>query len=344
LRGYCSGIDPFVFILRRVTSSTAFKSVLAIALLGYLVYLVDFREIVETARSANLLLISAAMFLLPLNVYIEGTLWHRITGLVVSEPRRLSSFGSLMSGYALGLLTPARIGELAGRSFYLDHQDKWSLGALVMFQRLIDMVVGVAVGLVALVAFMVLVQPQATTFWMLVIAAGVVALPALGFVLIQPAPAFRVISRFVRKQRILEPLAFLQRIRPRHISPFLALAVLRYLTFVGQFVILLYAFGADGAVVAAWLGAAMTFYGKYMIPSVTIMDIGVREGSAVFFMGVVGFMQASAFNASLFLFVINLVIPAALGIPFVMRLRMARRSEEASTQPSRRVEETAGVS
>jgi uncharacterized membrane protein YbhN (UPF0104 family) len=315
-------------LLKRLATSNIVKSILAIVLLAYLVYLVDFREIQATARTADFRFMLAAILLLPLNVFIEGGLWHRISALVVREPSKRASYGSLMCGYALGFFTPGRLGELAGRSFYLDHRDKWGLSALVMFQRMIDMLVGVVIGLIALAIFMFYASPNPAVLWWLILATGVVTVPALGFVLFRPTPAFRILTRIIRKRSILAPIAFLRRVEMKHVWPLLVLATLRYFTFVGQFTLLVFAFGGSGAILAACLGAGMTFYGKYLIPSVTIMDIGVREGSAVFFMGAAGIAQAAAFNASLFLFVINLVVPAAIGIPFVMRMRVAKSKRQ----------------
>jgi uncharacterized membrane protein YbhN (UPF0104 family) len=66
----------------------------------------------------------------------------------------------------------------------------------------------------------------------------------------------------------------------------------------------------------------LTYFVKFMVPSVTIMDLGVREGAAVFFLSVFGASPAVAFNAALLLFVINIVFPTALGIPFVWNLNL----------------------
>lgn len=316
-------------VLRRAATSNIVKTILAVALLAYLIYLVDLRDILETARTADPRFVLAALLLLPLNVLIEGGLWHRITRLVVDRPSKRASFGSLMSGYALGFFTPGRIGELAGRSFYLPHSDKWSLSALVMFQRMIDMLVGVTIGLIGLSLFIYLARPEPGILWFAFLGGGIVSVPGILFVLVYPRPALRFLSRIIRKKSVLAPIAFLNRVNPRNVSPLLLFATARYLTFVGQFVLLIYAFGGSGAVPYALMGASMTFYGKYLIPSVTIMDIGVREGSAVFFMGAAGFLHATAFNASLFVFFVNLAIPAALGIPFVMRLRISRKKERA---------------
>ncbi|MEX1054624.1 MAG: hypothetical protein WED81_01245, partial [Rhodothermales bacterium] len=73
----------------------------------------------------------------------------------------------------------------------------------------------------------------------------------------------------------------------------------------------------------ALLGIALVFFVKLLLPPVTLMDVGIREGAAVFFLGSLGFPEAAALNASLLLFTINLLIPAAAGLPLVMRLRLS---------------------
>lgn len=317
--------------MTRSRLSLAVKWLLAAGVLGYLVYLVDFDVIMSTAAEAQLYWIAAAVSLLPLNLFIEGTLWRRITGLVMTPDSRRTNFAALLTGYAIGFLTPGRIGELAGRSFYHQYANKWELSALVMFQRLIDMLVGVGIGLVAVTVFAATGGSGQWEIWTLIVLAGAVSVPLLAYVLIKPESSHRILSRWIRRPGVLEPVRFLKRVQPQHVGPYLGLATLRYAVFITQFVFLIFAFDTTAKFGATYGGSAMTFYGKYLIPSVTIMDLGVREGSAVFFMGAAGFSQAAAFNASLFMFVINLVLPSAAGIPFVMRLRLHREEVEAPT-------------
>lgn len=316
--------------MKRTRITLIGKSLLAVGILAYLVHVVDFRQIVATAADAEVGWIALAAMLLPLNLFIEGTLWRRITSLVMKPDRRRTVFGALLSGYALGFFTPGRLGELAGRSFYHDHANKWELSALVMFQRMIDMLVGVAIGLAALLMFMLVRSPVPTAWWLLIALAGIATVPALGFVLLRPEPAHRVLAQWIHRPSVIEPLSFLRRVQPQHVGPYLGLSTLRYGVFVTQFVLLIFAFDEAANILSTYTGAAMTFYGKYLIPSVTVMDLGVREGSAVFFMGAAGFSKAAAFNASLFMFVINLVLPSAGGIPFVMRLKLSRKTQALS--------------
>ncbi len=317
--------------MNRSRTSLILKSLLAVGILGYLVYVVDVDRIAATAAGARVGWIAAAVVLLPLNLFIEGTLWRRITGLVMDPDSRRTNFAALLSGYALGFFTPGRLGELAGRSFYHEHTNKWELSALVMFQRLIDMLVGVTIGLAAVVLFVMMEMGRPGLGWSSIVAIGVVTVPLLAFVLLRPGPSHDLLSRWIRRPGILDTLGFLRRVRPEHVGPYLGLATLRYGVFMTQFVFLIFAFDVSATVASTYTGSAMTFYGKYLIPSVTIMDLGVRESSAVFFMGAAGFSRAAAFNASLFMFVINLVLPSAAGVPFLMRLRFTRKEAEATT-------------
>ena len=87
-------------------------------------------------------------------------------------------------------------------------------------------------------------------------------------------------------------------------------------------VFLLKAFAPGAGVVVAFWGVILTFYAKALIPPLTLMDLGIREGAAVFFLGMLGLPQAAALNAALLLMTINLLLPASFGIPFVFRLKL----------------------
>jgi uncharacterized membrane protein YbhN (UPF0104 family) len=57
------------------------------------------------------------------------------------------------------------------------------------------------------------------------------------------------------------------------------------------------------------------------------MDIGVREGAAVALFSKFGIASAPVFSAAFMVFVINVLIPAVVGIPFVFRIRLRKEGE-----------------
>ena len=70
-------------------------------------------------------------------------------------------------------------------------------------------------------------------------------------------------------------------------------------------------------------GIAATMFSKIIIP-ISFGDLGIREGAAIFFLGRVNVLKIHAFNASLLLFVINILIPSVVGIFLIHRFSIFR--------------------
>ena len=73
---------------------------------------------------------------------------------------------------------------------------------------------------------------------------------------------------------------------------------------------------------------------------ISISGLGIREGLAVFFFQFYGVPPAYALATSLFLFVINAIIPALIGIPYIYRSRENFREIRSSLQTSREILKT----
>lgn len=328
--------------MKRPDKFTVLKAVLAVGAIGYLVYVIDLQSLIATARSADVRWIVAAVALLPASLALEGLVWFFFARQEVPHLRLRTAYGALFTGYTLGLITPARLGELAGRAFYLRHPDKWMISAIVFVERLLAMVIGVGLGLAALFYFIASVNPTPEHLWWGVAAYGSGATLLLMTLFVFPQYSFRVLDRLVPSEAVVGKLRFLQRLTRRRVSFYGVFALLRYGVYASQFVLLLRAFAPELDVTAAYLGVALTFYAKFLIPSITMMDLGVREGAAVYFLGALGFSQAAAFNASLLIFGSNILLPALVGLPLLFRLRFrtGRSVDDLSTMPEQPVEST----
>ena len=67
-----------------------------------------------------------------------------------------------------------------------------------------------------------------------------------------------------------------------------------------------------------WAGSLVLF-AKTIIPPVAIADLGVREGASVFFLVKMGESSSVGFNASIFLFIINVLFPAIVGMFLLLK-------------------------
>ena len=313
--------------------STILKGALALGALGYLIYLVEPDRILETARQAQPWWIVLAALLLPMNLSVEIIIWRRLARSVVPDLSLKQAAASLLCGYPLGAFTPARLGELAGRAFYIDYPDKWELGTVVFAQRMLDMIIAINAGLLALLYFIRRLQPEPALFWwaLAVFGAGMaLTLTTLGLF---PSLAYRAVCRITSRAKIHRRAAFLQRYPPLFMANMMGLTLLRYLIYCTQYVLLLHAFIPSLDYFDAYLGGALVFYAKFLIPSLTFMDIGIREGAAIFFFGRLGIAEAAAFNSSFLLFCLNLLLPALIGIPFVLRLRLTNNKSPGAGPP-----------
>lgn len=314
--------------------SLLLKSSLTAGALGALVFAVDPSALIGSLQKAQWTWVAVAAVVLPVNLALEGWVWRQLLGALSLRVSLRRLAGAVLSGLALGFWTPARVGEFAGRSLSLRGGDRWAVSLTVFAQRMVDMAVGVTVGLFALTGSLWWgVLPYARAWWIAaLIGVGTGAL-LLAFA-VQPGLVHRVATRlFENWPRITERTALFRRLSGRERTAVLGGSLARYFVFTGQFVCLGLAFAPSASVPLLGLAAALTFYAKYLIPSLTVLDLGIREGGAAFFFQHLGLGAAAGLNAALVLFAMNVLLPALMGLPFVLRLDLPGTSDpvEAAT-------------
>lgn len=305
------------------------KAVLAAALLAFLVRQVDAGQMRAALRAADVGWMASAALLVPFNVALEAAAWRALVAPVLPALRYRTALGAVLCGFALGFATPLRAGELAGRAFFVRHRDKWMLGASVLAQRLLDMLVALSVGLAALVWFLT-ATPTASPAWWGVGAAGFGTLITLALLFAHPAAVAR---RVAGRPRLARALRFLPALQGARLRRPLLLCAARYAVYLTQLALLVRAFAPEAGALPLLAGGALTFYAKFLVPSLTLLDLGIREGAAVFFFSRLGVEAAAALNASLVLFGLNLLVPALAGAPFVLGLRPRRRPRARRPAP-----------
>ncbi|MEM1269295.1 MAG: lysylphosphatidylglycerol synthase transmembrane domain-containing protein [Bacteroidota bacterium] len=324
--------------MNRPASKKAFlliKVVLAGAALAFLIGMVDGQAVLAALWSASPLWIGLALVLLPVNLLLEAWKWHTLLDRTLPEtPRFRETFGSMMSGYALGLFTPARVGDYAGRAFYLRHHDRLEIAALTFADRMIALAAYLTAGWLCLLYFLLFHLRLPGAVWQMVAVLGLLGIGAALYIVVHPRMAYVVLMRIIPGERLRRRLTFLSRLRPHDTDLLLAQSAVRYIVFSAQFVCLVYAFGGDLGLVDAFAGVGLVFFAQTVLPSVTLADLGIREGAAVYFLGAFGVAHAAAFDAAFMLFTINLLLPALVGTPFLLKLRIARDQASTATQPS----------
>nr|WP_262907998.1 flippase-like domain-containing protein [Hymenobacter sp. 15J16-1T3B] len=268
----------------------------------------------------------AALLLVPLNWALEAWKWWRLARHLepVSYGR---SFRAVLTGLTLGFVTPNRVGDYAGRLLELKNRRPEALGA-VFLGRYCQLVITLLAGSLGVLYFVMRYLGGQYPL----VAAGLTLTAAVGNALVLlPLYRSRLLLTAVLQWR---PLRRFQRYTanlphyPAHVlHQVLLLSGLRYAVFTAQFGLLLWAYGATAPVGAALAAIAGTFLLKSLVPSLNALtDVGARELSATHLFGLLGLPVLPVLSASLSLWVLNIALPSAAGLLFVLRLKVLRRT------------------
>ena len=305
--------------------SHSIKIILALAALTYLVVLVDLDAIWEATRNARVEWVVLGVMLLPVNLAMAGMGWYVLIRTVIPTVTWSDIFGSLCCGYALGLFTPARIGQLAGRAYYFTYPDKWELSGLVFIQLFFSLIAAINFGTTAWFFAGGSLVSLSDLLTNIVSYGGITLACLITLIGILPQKTHGVLFRLIPISRVRSRIDFLNRLSTRRALILLLIAGGHYLVYTTQFLAFFRAFAGKIPLLTSYLGVFLVYFIKHLIPSITWTDLGIREGAAVFIFGAMDLPRAAAFNAALMIYMTNLLVPALIGIPFIFRLKLNRK-------------------
>ncbi len=301
--------------------------------------------ITSVLHRADPLFLWAAVLLLPLNILLQYHKWRLLvqSSFPLATPSEVSA--SLMLGFTFGIVTPARLGEFGGRAAGMRMRaerdgsrftgtdprygalvaEKLTVVTLTAVDKLSTMVITIVAGCVGLLMFCWLhpfMDPLLLALLLLLAGAGSLYMLRARWnqASTDASDAFEgsaIPSRKTRS-RLHEIRTALRGLDASRIRRLLAFSLLFYLIFLLQFYLLLAAFGRVD-MLSTIAGISTIMLVKTVIPPVTIGELGIREGASVYILGHAGMLAAAAFNASLLLFVINILLPSLAGLAVLLR-------------------------
>lgn len=260
-----------------------------------------------------------ALALLPINLSIQAWIWQVLLQGIYPDESFADSLGAILCGASLGFFTPARIGDFAGRALYLPHHNKSELLAMAGLQQLLAFICYIGIGTLGLLYFLPFRLGFENWAWAGMALIGVLIIFGIGYLLYHPKKVYHFI-KIRLPERFQSTFRFLNYLTKAQLLKLWALTALRYAVFCLQFIILLYAFPFTLTIGESLLATILMYYAKTFIPAFTFAELGIREATAVFFIGWMGGSETVGFYAATLIFIINLMIPALLGIPFVFKI------------------------
>jgi len=275
-------------------------------------------------QHAGLLLLS--VLLIAANWGLEAAKWYYMLQPLHRELKFGTAFKAVITGIATGMFTPNRIGEYVGRMYMLPANMRTAAVTYTFINRIHQMLITLCAGALAVEymwachpALFGQFVPPGSVLWLrlalwagCILGAGMALRPQWFSWLLQLLPAYAWVQR--ARQAIEE-------LHGRRLGLAVGLSALRYGVFATQYVLLMYVFGYGQGVAAALAMTALIFLVKSLIPFLAVAELGVRESLAIIVMGALSVTAATAFCSTFVLYLFNVILPALLGLVYVLRLK-----------------------
>ncbi|MBK0402582.1 flippase-like domain-containing protein [Adhaeribacter sp. BT258] len=289
----------------------------------------DWFALLQEHDNARLrLLVFMAAMLIPVNWGLEAWKWWYLAR-KIETVSFLRAFRSVMVGLTLGFITPNRVGDYAGRILELRSRRRIHAIGAIFLGRFAQLVVTVLAGSVG--GFYLFWHFYWPEFPWAKVSVGLFLLAGNAFCLLfffRSTLILAMLATFPPARRFLPYLRVLARYNFAELGYTLLLAASRYAVFGLQFGLLLNAFGVQLSILKYVSGISSTFLLKSIVPSFSALtDIGMREVSAMHFFSLFGEPELNVLSASLSLWFLNIVVPSAIGLIFVARLKFKKGTE-----------------
>ena len=298
------------------------KIVIALSVLYFVIKKVNFLDIynalVNPLRPGFIIL--ALLLFIP-NLLLQWQRWHYLLKLIKPTIYYKNSFVSLMGGMVVGFITPGRLGEV-GRPLFLWDIDRLQAAGMVFLDKFYSFVT-ILVGGIWGLTFIIYYQFNYRTLILYPLLTISLIITGLGLIIsLYPSGIRKILYNisliFPYRDNFKRFMTCMDNFKNKEARLFLFLSFLMYGIYILQFCFLALAFQRMHFSTAA-SSAIATIFTKTLLP-VSFADLGIREGAAVYFFVKFGIQKVTAFNSSILLFTINVLLPTCIGFLFLPRL------------------------
>ncbi len=298
------------------------KIIVAVGLLFFIATTVKISEIVDAFENANYLLISVAFVLLVPNMFLQYWKWNLTCNTILNYKEKKIILISLFQGFAAGAFTPFRLGEYFGRAFLFKEKTLLKVTLATLIDKFFPLSIVAFGGALASILFIHFYYEVTIYITIALFVVVFTLFYLLILLLIDPEFWNNFLFNKIRKSRyykIFSKMNFIKDLDRNYTLKMFSISTLFYLCFTTQFVILVSAFSDQFNFMNFYWAAILVMFTKTFFPAVSLSEIGIREGASVFFLGQMGVDAASAFDAAIFLFFINILIPSLIGLALLFK-------------------------
>jgi uncharacterized protein (TIRG00374 family) len=318
--------DNSLFLLikkNRARIITGLKILISAGLLAYLVIAIDYKSIFNAIKEANILLILIVLGLGVINILLQYLKWKLTCSKILNENSGKKILSSLFYGFSGGIITPLRVGEFFGRAISFKDKPFSIVTIATLIDKFFPLMIVTSLGAVSSLLFIyyyfeVSFYITAALFITLFSSFYLFAILALNE-RFWDSMFFSRLKKIKSFNNFITQVKSLKSLDKNFFTRMTGLSFLFYACYLVQFAILVLSFSHNfNFLEYIWAGMMMVF-AKTVIPPISLGELGIREGASVFFLSQFGETASTAFNASIFLFLINLLLPSVVGFFLMLK-------------------------
>lgn len=299
------------------------RIIVPVAIFYFLFKTVKIDELKASLLSADKFYLFVAILLGVISMLLQFIKWVQIVDGLLEKYPNSKIFKSLFAGYAYGLITPVRAGEIPGRSFSLDKNDITSVSMAVALDKAYNFASVLSLGSILFAIFLSFVTDYSLLITLIIPVTIISTLAGLFLLLKSNRLGDYPLLSKIKKIEYLNKvkLAFNKSRRMEnsfHFKQYLFSAGI-FIFYTLQFLFYLYALEPEGNILLIYTGIGSIYYVKIFAGFLSIADLGIRESSAVYLLGMLGVSGAAALSASLLIFTTNILLPSMIGAIIILR-------------------------
>ena len=297
------------------------------------------QSIVFFHKKYFLLFLLSAFLLMFLNWGIEALKWQFLIR-KVEKISFLKSYKAILSGVTISIYTPNRVGEFAGRIFVLEKANRIEASLITIIGSFSQLFITILIGSFSFVYTYfnssIINLSEYNTYLNPIFFALLILITGLFYFNISIFE--KIINQFQFLKRLSKYKKAFSYYSSIELSFILFLSFIRYFVFALQFYLMLHAFDVINNFIDGILIISMIYFVMAVIPTFALTEIGIRCSVALFF---VGLYYSNNLNGNLatdsgtimattFLWIINLALPALIGVFCIYQLKFFRKKESSN--------------
>lgn len=302
----------------------------------YRFFNIQLDELLRAIASSDKTKLWAAFSLMPLILILQMTKWYQLLKIADENIRFSDAASSLLAGMTLGIITPARLGEL-GRAWFLKDVPQLKVVGLTLADKFYSTLAYFIWGLLSLIVFFNLNYSPALSANILMIAGSLFVYMLIVVSVMFPRKVGKTLitlNKFLfRREQIVDISLTISNLKRGKIFLLLGLATSVWFLVVTELWLLVNAF-SDVGFLPGTLSASSAHFTKTLLP-LTFGELGVREAATIYFFKNLGVSEVASVASALLMFSMNVLLPSLVGTLFLRRLKIGREitnSAESLTQ------------